>query len=284
MELSPRDVTVIANTGDDELFWGLLVCPDVDAVIYRLANVFDDERGYGQRDESFALLDALTHLDEPAWFRIGDRDFATHVLRTDLMRRGATLTQATHELCRRYGVESRVLPMSDGAVRTRFRTQIGNLSFQEYFVREGLRPALHAVEFDGIDDAKPTDEVVGALEQADIVVIGPSNPLISIEPILRVAGRSLRRERTIAVTPIVGGAALKGPTVEMMTALGIEPSPVEVARRYREVAAGFVLDVKDAALASDIEALGYVVTVTRTVMSDGGRSLAAALVRAVLAR
>ena len=284
MELSPRDVTVIANTGDDELFWGLLVCPDVDAVIYRLANVFDDERGYGQRDESFALLDALTHLDEPAWFRIGDRDFATHVLRTDLMRRGATLTQATHELCRRYGVESRVLPMSDGAVRTRFRTQIGNLSFQEYFVREGLRPALHAVEFDGIDDAKPTDEVVGALEQADIVVIGPSNPLISIEPILRVAGRSLRRERTIAVTPIVGGAALKGPTVEMMTALGIEPSPVEVARRYREVAAGFVLDVKDAALASDIEALGYVVTVTRTVMSDGGRSLAAALVRAVLAK
>lgn len=253
-------------------------------MIYRLANVFDDERGYGQRDESFALLDALTHLGEPAWFRIGDRDFATHVLRTDLMRRGATLTQATYELCRRYGVESRVLPMSDGTVRTRFRTEIGNLSFQEYFVREGLRPALHAVEFDGIDDAKPTDDVLAALEQADIIVIGPSNPLISIEPILRVAGRSLRRERTIAVTPIVGGAALKGPTVEMMTALGLEPSPVEVARRYGEVAAGFVLDAKDAALAPDIEALGYVVTVTRTVMSDGGRSLAAALVRAALAK
>lgn len=258
------------------------MCPDVDAVIYRLAGVFDDEKGYGQRDESFELLEALGRLGEPAWFRIGDRDFATHVLRTDLMRGGATLTEATQEVCRRYGVGSRVLPMSNRPVRTRFLTSAGNLSFQEYFVRERLQPRLQAVEFDGIEEAKPTGEVLEALEKADLVVIGPSNPLISIDPIIRVAGGAMRRERTIAVTPIIGGAALKGPTVEMMKALGLEPSPVEVARRYCDVATAFVLDEKDAALAGEVEGIGYAVTVARTVMSDGGRGLAAALLRTAL--
>lgn len=259
------------------------MCPDVDAVIYRLAGVFDDGKGYGQRDESFELLDALGRLGEPTWFRIGDRDFATHVLRTDLMRRGATLTEATEEVCRRHGVGSKVLPMSDRPVRTRFLTAAGNLSFQEYFVRERLGPRLQAVEFDGIEDAKPTRQVLHALGEADLVVIGPSNPIISIDPIVRVAGGAIRRGRTIVVTPIVGGVALKGPTVEMMKALGLDPSPVEVARRYRGVAAAFVLDEKDAALAGDVEALGYRVTVAHTVMNDGGRGLAAALLRTALA-
>jgi LPPG:FO 2-phospho-L-lactate transferase len=278
-ELSPRDVTVIANTGDDEEFWGLLVCPDIDAVIYRLAGVFNEAVGYGQKNETFEALEALGRLGGPTWFRIGDRDFATHMLRAHLLDRGASLTDATLELCSRFGVESRVLPMSDEPVRTRFITAAGNLSFQEYFVRERLQPALRGIEFNGLPAARPTSMVLRALDEADLVVIGPSNPLISIDPIVHVLRGALRRERVIAVSPIVAGVALKGPTVEMMRALVMEPSPVEVARRYRDVASGFVLDERDRELVAEIRALDYNVIVAQTVMGDGGRALAAALVR-----
>ena len=268
---------MIANTGDDDEFWGLLVCPDVDAVIYRLAGVFNEEVGYGQKGETFHALDALERLGEKIWFHIGDKDLATHVLRAEMLRRGATLTEASLELCRRFGVRTRVLPMSDQPVRTRCITARGPFTLQEYFVRERLEPPLIGIEFDGIDKARPTSAVVRALDEADLVVIGPSNPLISIDPIVRVVEPALRRERTVAVTPLVAGAALKGPTVEMMRALGLEASPVEVARRYRDIAAGFVVDEQDRELGPAIEALGYRVTITRTVMDDGGRRLAAAL-------
>jgi LPPG:FO 2-phospho-L-lactate transferase len=268
---------VIANTGDDQEFWGLLVCPDVDAVIYRLAGVFNEEAGYGQRHETFEALEALERLGEQTWFRIGDRDFATHALRAEMLRRGATLTEASLELCRRFGVRSRVLPMSDEPVRTRCITESGTFTLQEYFVRERLKPKLVAVDFDGLESAQATIAVRRALEGADLIVIGPSNPLISIDPIVRVTERALRRERTVAVTPLVAGVALKGPTVEMMRALGLEVSPVEVARRYRDIASGFVLDEQDEQMAPAIEALGYRVVVTRTVMDDGGRRLASAL-------
>ncbi|HLZ95466.1 MAG TPA: 2-phospho-L-lactate transferase [Candidatus Dormibacteraeota bacterium] len=278
-ELAPSRVTVIANTGDDEEFWGLLVCPDVDAVIYRLAGVFNEAAGYGQKDETFEALDALARLGEPAWFRIGDRDFATHLLRSRLIASGATLTEATLELCRRFGVESRVVPMTDGRVRTRFLTAKGNLSFQEYFVRERLQPALEAIAFDGLEAARPSPAAVAAMDEADLVVIGPSNPLISVDPIVHVVRQVVRRERTIVVSPIVAGSALKGPTVEMMRAVGLEPSPVEVARRYRDIASVFVLDEVDRALQPPISNLGYEVMLARTVMDDGGRRLAATLVR-----
>ena len=281
-ELVPGDVTVIANTGDDEEFWGLLVCPDVDAVVYRLAGVFNEAVGYGQIDETFETLDALGRLGEPTWFRIGDRDLATHLLRTRLIAAGATLTEATLALCRGFGVESHVLPMTDSRVRTRFLTEEGSLSFQEYFVRERLRPALRAIELEGLTSAAPSPAVIAALDGADLVVIGPSNPLISIDPIVHVVRGALRRDRTVAVSPIVGGSALKGPTVEMMRAVGLEPTPVEVARRYKDVASGFVLDEVDRALTPQIEALGYEVFVARTVMDDGGRALAAALVRSAV--
>jgi LPPG:FO 2-phospho-L-lactate transferase len=201
------------------------------------------------------------------------------MLRAHLLDRGATLTDATLELCRRFGVESRVLPVSDEPVRTRFITAAGNLSFQEYFVRERLQPALSGIEFNGLSAARPTSMVLRALDEADLVVIGPSNPLISIDPIVHVLRGALRRERVIAVSPIVAGVALKGPTVEMMRALVMEPSPVEVARRYRDVASGFVLDERDRELVAEIRALDYNVIVAQTVMGDGGRALAAALVR-----
>jgi LPPG:FO 2-phospho-L-lactate transferase len=272
--LPPSDLTVIANTADDDEFWGLLVCPDLDATIYRLAGVFDDSAGYGQKGDTFLTLEALGRLGEPTWFRIGDRDLATHVLRADLLNNGSRLTETALELCRRFGVPSQVLPMTDDKVRTRFVTDRGTLSFQEYFVRERLGPVLHSIDIAGGDNAESTPEVTAALVNADLVVIGPSNPLISIEPILKVIGRQIRREVTVAVTPIVGGAALKGPTVEMLGALGYDASPQEVARRYTSVAATFVIDTRDAHVAGEIEEMGYRVIVCDTVMADGGAALA----------
>ena len=278
--LPAGDLTVIANTADDDEFWGLLVSPDVDATIYRLAGVFDDAAGYGQKGDTFHALEALGRLGEPTWFRIGDRDLATHVLRADMLDRGCRLTETALELCRRFGLSTRVLPMTDDKVRTRFVTDQGTLSFQEYFVRERLAPTLHSIDIGGGDSAAPSPEVTAALADAEVVVIGPSNPLISIGPILKVIGHQLRRERTVAVTPIVGGAALKGPTVEMLRAVGSEASPQAVARAYMSVAGTFVLDERDAGVAGEIEAMGYRVIVGDTVMSDGGVALAREILKA----
>jgi LPPG:FO 2-phospho-L-lactate transferase len=278
--LGPGELTVIANTGDDDEFWGLLVCPDVDAVIYRLAGVFNEAAGYGLRDETFQILAGLRALGEQTWFQLGDRDLATHVLRHALIHSGATLTEATIEICRRHALRSSVLPMCDQPVRTRFVTDRGTVSLQEYFVRERLKPALRAVELHGIEAAVPAPVVIEALGKADLVVIGPSNPFVSIDPIIRVAGRWIPRERTVAVTPLVGGVALKGPTVEMMQALGVPVSPVEVARRYSKTCSRFVLDEADAELEPGITALGLRVDVVDTVMGDGGRRLAAAILGA----
>ena len=275
--LPPGDLAVIANTADDDEFWGLLVSPDVDATIYRLAGVFDESVGYGQKGDTFLTLEALGRLGEPTWFRIGDRDLATHVLRSQMLNSGCRLTETSLELCRRFGLASHVLPMTDDKVRTRFVTDRGTLSFQEYFVRERLAPALHSIDIAGADAAESTPEATAALVDADLVVIGPSNPLISIEPILKVIGGQLHRERTVAVTPIVGGAALKGPTVEMLRALGFDASPLEVARRYAHVAGMFVLDNRDRGVAREIEAMGYRAILCDTVMADGGAALAKAI-------
>jgi LPPG:FO 2-phospho-L-lactate transferase len=282
--LPGRDLTVIANTADDDEFWGLLVSPDVDAVIYRLAGAFNQKAGYGVKDDTFDTLDALARLGEDTWFRIGDHDFATHLVRTELLRQGRRLTDTAVELCRRWGVEASVLPMTDDTVRTRFDTDRGVFSFQEYFVRERLAPALRRIDFAGIDSAGPTPEVLAALARADIVVIGPSNPLISIAPILRVLGPHVPRDRTVAISPIVGGAALKGPTVAMMRAMGVDASPIAVAGMYSSVASLFVVDSQDASLAPEIEELGYRALVTDTVMTDGGQGLAAAILDTAPAR
>ncbi|HVS48936.1 MAG TPA: 2-phospho-L-lactate transferase [Candidatus Dormibacteraeota bacterium] len=276
----PGHLTVIANTADDDEFWGLLVSPDVDAVIYRLAGVFNDDAGYGMKGDSFSVLEALARLGEPAWFRIGDKDFATHVVRAEMLRRGCTLTECAVELCSRFGVATKVLPMTNERVRTRFVTDRGVLSFQEYFVRERLGPALQAIQFDGIGSAKPTDEVLSALHEAELVIIGPSNPLISIAPIIKVIGSNMPRDRTVAITPIVAGASLKGPTVEMMRAVGPPPTPVEVARMYRDVAASFVLDRRDRELAPSLDEMGFQTLVLDTVMTDGGVGLAGRILEA----
>jgi LPPG:FO 2-phospho-L-lactate transferase len=233
------------------------------------------------KDDTFHILDALARLGEPAWFRIGDKDFATHVLRTEMLGRGCTLTESALALCARFGLGARVLPMTNERVRTRFVTDAGEFSFQEYFVRERLGPTLRAIEFEGIDSARPTPEVVAALEEAELVIIGPSNPLISIAPILEVIGTHIPREHTVAITPIVRGAALKGPTVEMMRAVGPPPTPVAVARMYRAVAAGFVLDSRDKEMSAEVSEMGFRTWVFDTVMTDGGGALAGAILEAL---
>jgi len=272
-----HELTVIANTADDDDFWGLRVCPDVDAVIYRFAGMFNDQAGFGVKGDTFHVLDALAQAGEDTWFRLGDHDFATHLVRTEMLRRGRTLTQASLDLCRRFGVTASVIPMSDDVVRTRFKTEAGEFSFQEYFVRERLQPALRGIKFATPEPAHATREVVDALGAADLVIIGPSNPLISIDPILELSRDAIPRSKTVAVTPIVGGMALKGPTVEMMRALGMNPNPVGIALRYRAVAATFVLDERDRDLKREIEALDYRVVLCDTVMRDGGRTLANAV-------
>ncbi|HEY4027210.1 MAG TPA: 2-phospho-L-lactate transferase [Candidatus Dormibacteraeota bacterium] len=264
--LAPGELSVVTNTADDVDFWGLRVCPDTDAVLFRLAGVFNEQAGFGVTGETFNVHGQMRQLGEPDWFWLGDRDLAFHIVRTDLLRRGARLTETALELGRRLGLSTRVLPMADDDVRTCFATEEGVLGFQEYFVREKLRPRLRGIRFVGVETARPAPEALAAVEEADVVVIGPSNPLISIAPITAMVGGALRPERTVAVSPIVGGRALKGPTVEMMLALLGEATPIRVAEEYRRLAGRYVLDEQDRELAPAVAAMGYRVLVADTVM------------------
>jgi LPPG:FO 2-phospho-L-lactate transferase len=282
--LPPGDLTVVVNTGDDTERHGLLVMPDHDAVLYMLAGRFDFERGWGQVGETWAVMDGLAEYGEEAWFRLGDRDFATHIARTARIRDGQGLTRAVRPLQVALGVATPILPMADGPVRTQVRTDSGWLDFQEYFVHQRQQPEVREVRFEG--DLEPTAEVVAAVEAADLVVIGPSNPIVSIGPILAGPVRELvaARARTgipvVAVSPIVGGVALKGPADRMLTSLGHESSARGVARIYAGLATDFVLDTVDAATEPDIVVLGLRTHVTDTVMADAaGR---ARLARSVL--
>src|SRR5215470_15964417 len=230
--LAPGDLSVVTNTADDVDFWGLRVCPDTDSVLFRLAGIFNEQAGFGVAEETFNVHGQMRRLGEPDWFWLGDRDLAFHIVRTDMLRRGATLTETALELARRLGLATRVLPMADDDVRTCFATDAGWLGFQEYFVRDKLGPELLGIEFGGLAAARPAPEALAAVEEADLVVIGPSNPLISIAPITALLGGAMRPERTVAVSPIVGGRALKGPTVEMMLAMRGEATAARVAEEY----------------------------------------------------
>ena len=282
--LPAGDLSVVVNIGDDTERHGLLVMPDHDAVMYMLANRFDFERGWGQAGESWVVMDALAELGEEAWFRLGDRDFATHIARTARIHEGRALTEVVGTLHAALGIRTRILPMADGPVRTQVRTDDGWLDFQEYFVHLRQVPEVREVRFAG--DLEPTPQVVEAIEAADVVVIGPSNPIVSIGPILAGPIRALVVARAragipvVAVSPIVGGVALKGPADRMLVSLGHESSARGVARIYRDLATTFVLDTVDAALEPDIAALGLRTHVTDTIMADApGR---ARLARSVL--
>jgi LPPG:FO 2-phospho-L-lactate transferase len=281
--LPPEDLAVVANTGDDDEFWGLLVSPDVDAILYRLAGVFNEATGFGVRDDTFHAQAMLGSLGEQTWFQLGDRDIGVHLLRAVLLRKGLRLTEAVAHLAEAFGIHVRVIPMSDDPVRTRIRTDAGELSMQEWFVGERCAPTVRGIRFEGADTAVASPEAVAAVRNADAVVIGPSNPLLSVDPILAVLGDDLDRQRVTVVSPVVGGRSLKGPTVSMLEQMGEEATALGVARRYAGIAATIVIDRLDVALREAIRSLGMRTLVDDTVMEDhaGRLRFATTLVRAL---
>ncbi|HYY06033.1 MAG TPA: 2-phospho-L-lactate transferase, partial [Candidatus Limnocylindria bacterium] len=283
----PARVTVVGNTGDDEEFFGLHVAPDLDTVVYTLAGVAPQRRGWGLAGDGFTCLAALGRLGFPTWFRLGDRDLGTHLARTAWLRAGWPLSRVTAALARAHGVRARVLPMTDDRVRTFVHTRRGRLPFQDWLVRRRTRGRVTRIEIAGARRARPAPGVLGALGAADAVVIAPSNPLVSIGPILAVPGirRALarRRARAAAVSPLVGGRAVRGPLHRMLRGLGLEASPAGIARLYRGLVGLLVFDHVDRAWAPRVEALGVRAVVTDTVMRSPAHAarLAGVVLRAL---
>ncbi|HWS55122.1 MAG TPA: 2-phospho-L-lactate transferase [Pyrinomonadaceae bacterium] len=268
----PEELTVIVNTGDDIELFGLYVAPDLDIVTYTLAGVVNPETGWGVSGDTFECLGALSRYGADQWFALGDRDLATHVYRTWQMRRGATLTEVADHVRRSLGVRARILPMTDTHTPTTILTDEGPLHFQEYFVKRRAQIEVRGLRFENVERARPAPGVAEAILGADAVVICPSNPLISIGPILAVPGMRALLARTpatvAAVSPLVAGASLKGPTDRMMAELGMEVSAAQVARMYAGLLDLFVLDERDAHAAEEVRRAGVEVLVTQTVMRD----------------
>lgn len=271
--VSPRDLTVVVNTADDFEMWGLRICPDLDTVMYTLAGIANPATGWGVKRESFNALGMISLYGEEAWFKLGDKDLGTHILRTDALRNGESLTDVTRRFSAALGIESDVLPMCDEPVSTAVDTPDGRLDFQEYFVRRGQKDEVLGVELRGAGEARVPDAVRGAISSADVVVFCPSNPMVSIGPILAVPGvrkaLSVASAPKVAVSPIVGGKALKGPADRMMTSLGHESSASGVARMYEGLVDGVVIDARDGGERAAIEELGMRVLATDAVMRDG---------------
>ncbi|MDQ1519623.1 MAG: 2-phospho-L-lactate transferase [Actinomycetota bacterium] len=288
--VAPSDVCAIVNTADDETFHGLAVSPDLDSVTYTLAGASNEAQGWGLEGETFATLDALARYPVPTWFRLGDRDLATHLYRTQRLAAGAPLSLVTAEITHAWGIETQLVPMSDDRVATRITVRdadgsVRELAMQEWFVRERCEPPVVSVRFDGAERAAPAPGVLDALHNAETILICPSNPIISIGPILAVPGvRDVlvaRRDRVVAVSPIVGGAPVKGPADRLMGPLGLDVSCVGVAKAYRDLAGSLVIDAVDRDRGAEVEALGVRAVVTDTIMRSP--EVAAALARRTLA-
>jgi LPPG:FO 2-phospho-L-lactate transferase len=282
--LAPRDLTIVGNTGDDTEVWGLHVSPDLDTVTYALAGLLDVARGWGRADETFHARQAMASLGAPTWFSLGDRDLATHLVRTAALREGETLTAITARLAARLGVAARILPMSDAPVRTSVTTTQGRLAFQEYFVRDKAQGDVVAVAYDGAATARPAPGVVEAIAGADLVLVCPSNPVTSIGPILAVPGivAALRTTRApvVGVSPIVGGAPVSGPAGRLMQARGLDVSPLGVAAAYAPWLRTLLIDARDAKLADALGEAGVKAVAADIVMTD--RASEIALARRVL--
>jgi LPPG:FO 2-phospho-L-lactate transferase len=280
----PSRLYVVGNTGDDLDWWGLRVCPDLDSVLYALAGLLDPTRGWGVRDDTFHCVDAMDRMGRETWFRLGDRDLATHLHRTLLIRAGASLTAATRAIAESLGVAACVVPMSDDPVRTEIRTPSGWLGLEEFFVRERCAPDVLDVAYRGAAEARPAAGVVEAIDSAEAVVVCCSNPVTSIGPILAVPGIASALDRTlapvVAVSPIVGGQAVSGPASKLLLAQGLEVSPLGVARAYRPWLDAIVIDGKDAACAGLLEREGVRSVVADALMPDGAAE--ARLARVVL--
>jgi LPPG:FO 2-phospho-L-lactate transferase len=283
--LAPERIFIVGNTADDAEIHGLHISPDLDTVTYTLAGLADPKRGWGIRGDSFRCLEALGRLGAETWFQLGDRDLAMHLYRTERLRQGATLTEITAEITAALGVRSRIVPMSDDRTRTRICTPAGELEFQTYFVKRRARDKVLKVRFEGASEATPARGVIEAIAAAEAIVLCPSNPFISIGPILAVRGireaLQRRKDRVLAISPIVGGRALKGPAAHMMKSMRLRPAAVEVARLYADFVGIFVLDEVDHKQAALIEKIGMRPVVTNTVMSGlrKRKSLAQVVVR-----
>lgn len=269
--MDPRDLTVIVNTGDDITLHGLKISPDLDIVTYTLAGIVDDTKGWGYRRETFHALERLAAFGRINWFNLGDRDLATHIHRSAMLAEGKSLSEAAEEIRLALGVKTRILPMCDEPVPTMIDTAEGELHFQEYLVKRRAEPVVRGIRFDGAEKARPANGVLDAIRDADRILICPSNPLISIGPILAVPGireaLRARKKSVVAVCPIVGGKSLKGPSDKMLAELGYEASALGVAKLYADFSGTFVIDPADKAQADGIRKLGMRVEVIPTVMS-----------------
>jgi LPPG:FO 2-phospho-L-lactate transferase len=286
--VDPREVVIVGNTGDDDWFHGLRVCPDLDSVTYTLAGANNPETGWGLAGETFATLGALARYGVPTWFNIGDRDFATHLYRTERLRAGDPLSAVTADIASAWGLQCRLVPMTDDVVSTRITASttagVVELALEEWFVRERCEPPVVAVHYDGAESARPAPGVIDTLRAADAIVICPANPILSIAPILAVPGirdAVAAHTRVVGISNLIAGAAVRGPADRLLADLGIEASCVGVARAYRDLCAAFVIDDQDAARAPEVQALGVRPVVTDTLMTDVG--VAAALARETLA-
>lgn len=263
-------LTIIGNVADDETFWGLHVSPDLDTVMYWLSGVNDAKRGWGLVNETWHNFETLEKIGSEPWFRLGDRDLATHLARTTFLRAGHTLTEATAHLTKGWGMQARLLPVTDDYLRTMLDTDIGRLKFQEYFVKHRCQPVIKAIDFAGVERAQATSNVLEAIRDAEAIILCPSNPFVSIEPLLVV--KPMRQALAnanapiVAVSPIVGGKAIKGPAAKMFAELGEIPSALAVAKRYTDILDGFLLDERDTQEAAAIAGLGLQVATADTLM------------------
>jgi LPPG:FO 2-phospho-L-lactate transferase len=264
--LPPDDLTVIVNTGDDFEHYGLYICPDLDTVCYTLAGLANPDTGWGRINETWSVIEGAAKLGGPRWFNLGDQDLGTHLERTRRLKAGQTLSQITKDFCRAWGIEHTVLPMSDQPVRTIVETGEGDLAFQEYFVHRRCEPRVTGFRFDGMGAAEPAPGTSEAIQSAEAVIICPSNPWVSIDPILHVIKKIERP--VFAISPIIGGQTVKGPAAKMYRELGIEPSALAVARHYCDLISGFVFDQVDKKLEGDIKDLTMRTFVTNTLMKS----------------
>jgi len=268
----PEKLTVIVNTGDDLELWGLHVSPDIDIIMYTLAGIVDESKGWGIAEDTFHCLNMIGKLGMETWFKIGDKDLAIHLVRTKLLREGYTLSQVTTELCKKLRVKAKLIPMTDDPVRTKIKSGRLTLDFQEYFVKRKAMDKVTQLIFEGAEKAKPAPGILEAIEKAERIIICPSNPFLSIAPILSVPGIKEKIKTThasiIGISPIIGGKALKGPTAKIMEDQGLNVSAYSVARFYAELLDYFVIDTVDAHLKDKIEKLGMKVTVTNTWMKS----------------
>jgi LPPG:FO 2-phospho-L-lactate transferase len=267
---SLEDLSCVVNTGDDMVLHDLHISPDLDIITYTLAGIVDEEKGWGVHQDSFNFLESLRNLGSDEWFTLGDKDLATHVYRTELLRSGLSLSEVTAILCQRLGVRSRILPMTNDKFETWIGTDAGWMHFEEYYVRRGCRDEVTGVQFRGTDNARPGPEVLEALRDADLVIVAPSNPIVSIGTILAVPGirEELRRrdKPVVAISPIVAGSPLKGPADKLMSHYGVRVSPKGVAKLYEDFLDRLILDNADKELIGDIASMGIEAVATNTIM------------------